>query len=166
MSRVASARQTVVRAAGVLPALALLALAGCGPGRGQFAPACPVPQLVSTLADITRFNGAGRDLTDLVVQARVVGVSGACQPGSDDSTLAASVSITIAVHRGPGMAGREVNLPVFVAVSRDAEVLDKQLLPVQVVFPQNVDRLRMTSKPIDLTLPVGAGVNGASYHII
>lgn len=147
-----------------LPVL-LLPLFGCGPGRNQFAPACPVAQLVPALADLTRFNGAGRDLTDLIVQARVIGVNGTCAPGSE-GTLAASVSITIDVHRGPGMGGREVDIPVFVAVSRGEEVLDKQLLPVRVAFPQNVDRVRMTSKPIDLTLPVGEGVSGPSYRVI
>jgi len=147
------------------PALLLL-LCGCGPGRNEFAPACPVAQLVPALADLTRFNGAGRDLTDLVVQARVVRVAGSCSPGSSAGTLAASVSISIDVRRGPAMLEREADVPVFVAVSKGNEVLDKQMLPVRVTFPPNVDRITITSKPIDLTLPVNEGVNGASYRVI
>ena len=148
-----------------VPLLGLLALAGCGPGRNEFAPACPVAQLVPALADLTRFNGNGRDLTDLVVQARVVRVAGSCAPGSDGN-LAASVSVSIAVQRGPAMPGRETDVPVFVAVAMGQAVLDKQLMPVRVVFPSNVDRVTLTSPPIDLSLPVSATVNGNAYRVI
>jgi len=148
-----------------LPALMLAPLFGCGPGRNEFAPACPVAALVPALADLTRFNGNGHDLTDLVVQARIVQVNGACSPGSA-GTLATSVSISITMQRGPGMNGREADVPVFVAVAKGEDVLDKQMLPVHVVFPPNVDRVTMTSKPIDLSLPVNESVNGPSYRII
>lgn len=143
----------------------LLALAGCGPGRNEFAPACPVAQLVPALADLTRFTGAGRDLTDLIVQARIVQVQGECSPASRD-VLNANVSISISIQRGPAMPGRETDVPVFVAVSRGGEVLDKQMLPVTITFPPNVDRVTMTSKPITLALPVGDGIAGPSYHVI
>ena len=142
-----------------------LPLFGCGPGRNEFAPACPRAVLVPALSDLTRFNGAGRDLTDMMLQARIVQVNGQCSPGSA-GTLAASVSISIAIQRGPGMKGREADVPVFVAVSRGDDVLDKQMLPVRVVFPPNVDRVTLTSKPIDLSLPVNDGVNGPSYRVI
>ena len=41
-----------------LPIL-LLPLFGCGPGRNEFAPACPVAALVPALADLTRFPATG-----------------------------------------------------------------------------------------------------------
>jgi hypothetical protein len=127
--------------------------------------ACPVASLVPTLADLTRFNGNGRDLTDLVAQARIVQVNGSCSPGSA-GTLDASVAISITIQRGPGMNGRDVDVPVFVAVTRGEDVLDKQMLPVHITFPPNVDRVAMTSHPINLSLPVGDGVNGPSYRVI
>lgn len=156
-------RTALLRAA--LPVL-LLPLFGCGPSRNEFAPACPVAQLVPALADVTQFNGTGRDLTDMVVQAHVTRVDGECSQGSDDNTLAAKVSVTISVQRGPAMAGRQADLTTFVAVMRGGEVIDKQLLPVRVDFPPNVDRVTLTSKGLELALPVGNGVAGPSYHII
>ncbi len=152
-------------AALVVPA-ALLPLAGCGPARNEFAPACPVAQLVPALADLTRFSGNGRDITDLVVQARITAVQGQCMAGKTNDTLAANVAISIGVQRGPAMQGRDVDVPVFVAVTQAGEVLDKQMLPVTINFPPNVDRVTLTSKPIELALPVGSGVSGASYRII
>jgi hypothetical protein len=150
-----------------LPVLAVvLPLAACGPARNEFAPACPVAALVPALSDLTRFNGTGRDLTDLVLQARIVQVNGKCGAGSDSNTLAASVSISITIQRGPGMNGREADIPVFVAVALADDVLDKQMLPVHVVFPPNVDRVTLTSQPIDLAFPVDKSVSGPSYRVI
>jgi hypothetical protein len=151
-----------------LPAL-LLALSGCGPGRNEFAPACPVARLVPALADLTRYaatTGGGRDITDLLLQARVVKVDGSCKASDDTGTLATTVQISVSVQRGPAMAGREADVPVFVAVAEGETVRDKQVFPVHVVFPPNVDRLMITSPPIDMGLPVSQTVNGAAYRII
>ncbi len=152
-----------------LPAL-LVPLSACGPGRNEFAPTCPVARLVPALADITRYagNGAGstHDVTDLILQARVVKVDGVCSPSDEKTTLAATVQVSIAIQRGPAMRGREADVPVFVAVAEGESVRDKQVFPVHVVFPANVDRLTMTSPPIDMGLPVNQSVSGAAYRII
>jgi hypothetical protein len=156
-----------------LPAL-LLSLFGCGPARNEFAPLCPSAQLVPALADLTRYvsagspsgTAAGHDITDMVLQARVVRVDGTCQPGDSADTLAASVQVSISVQRGPAMRGREADVPVFVAVAQGDTVRDKQLFPVHLVFPPNVDRLTLTSQPINLALPVSKDINGASYKVI
>jgi hypothetical protein len=152
-----------------LPAI-LLSIAGCGPGRNEFAPACPAAALVPSLADLTRYAsdhpGGGRDLTDLVVQARVIRIDGSCAAGDSAGTIDAKVQVSIAVQRGPAMSGREADVPVFVAVTKGDDVRDKQILPVHVVFPPNVDRLNLTSPVVDLILPVDASVTGAAYKVI
>ena len=65
-----------------LPVL-LLPLFGCGPARNQFAPLCPTPRLIPALADVTRYGGPGptHDVTDLILQARIIGVNGSCSGG-------------------------------------------------------------------------------------
>jgi hypothetical protein len=150
-----------------VPAL-LLPLAGCGPSRNAFAPVCPNVRLIPALADVTRYAGPGpaHDVTDMVVQARVMGVNGSCSAGDDQYVLPAKVQVTIAVQRGPAMRGREADVPVFLAVTEGETVRDKQVFPVHVVFPPNVDRLTMTSPEIDMSLPVTQTVTGASYGII
>ncbi|PPQ30658.1 hypothetical protein [Rhodopila globiformis] len=151
-----------------VPAL-LLGLSGCGgAGPDQFAPPCPSARLIPELSDMTRYAGKGpaHDLTDLIVQAHVMGVKGSCSAGDDKSVLPAKVQVTIAVQRGPAMRGREADVPVFLAVTEGETVRDKQVFPVHVVFPPNVDRLTMTSQDIDLALPVSARKTGAAYGII
>ena len=150
-----------------IPAL-LLPLTGCGPGRNQFAPVCPVPRLVPALADVTRYAGSGatHDVTDMILQARVVSVRGSCQASDDAAVLPASVQIGLSVQRGPAMPGREADVPVFLAVTEGDAVRDKQIFPVHIVFPPNVDRLTLTSPGIAMALPVSKDVSGASYGIV
>ncbi|HBK08016.1 MAG TPA: hypothetical protein DDZ81_19535 [Acetobacteraceae bacterium] len=150
-----------------LPAL-LLPLFGCGPERNQFAPLCPSAKLVPALADLTRYSGPGptHDLTDMVLQARVVTVDGKCAAGDDKSVLPASVAVSFLLQRGPAMVGREADLPVFLAVVEGDTVRDKRVFQVHLIFPPNVDRMTITSPPIDLNLPVSPEKSGAAYGII
>lgn len=157
-----------------LAPLLALPLFGCGPGdvfgpgRNAFAPTCPSPRLIPSLADLTRYTGPGpgHDLTELILQARVTAVNGNCKFSEDPSVLPTTVRITIAVRRGPAMRGREADVPVFLAVTQGNDVRDKQIFPVRVVFPPNVEQLTMTSPDISLNLPVGKNVTGASYGLI
>jgi hypothetical protein len=149
-------------------ALAVLTLSGCGPQRNEFAPACPNPAFVPALADLVRYrpNSSGQDVTDLVLQARMLKVDGTCKYGDKKTELATTVSITIDVQRGIAMPGRQDEVPVFVAVTDGGVVRDKQVYTVPVTFASNVDRVTLTSPPIDITLPIGPTKSGAAYGII
>lgn len=148
--------------------LLLLVLFGCGPGKNEFAPLCPTARLIPALADVTRYGGPGpaHDITDLVLEARVVAVNGSCEAGEDTSKLPAKVQVSISVQRGPAMQGREADLPVFLAVTEGDAVRDKKVFPVHLAFPPNVDRLTITSPEIDMDLPISSDKTGAAYSII
>lgn len=149
-------------------AVLMLPLLGCVPASNTFAPLCPTPRLIPALADVTRYGGPGpsHDVTDLILQARVVGVNGSCQAGDDQDTLPAKVQVSISIQRGPAMQGREAEVPMFLAVTEGDSVRDKKLFPLHLTFPPNVDRLTITSPSIDLDLPVSAKKSGAAYSII
>jgi len=150
----------------------LLPLFGCsglfGPAKNEFAPLCPSPQMIPALADVTRYAGAGptHDVTDLVLQGRVVAVNGSCTAGDDSSSLPVKVTVTISIRRGPAMKGREADVPVFLAVTQGETVRDKQVFPLHVKFPDNVEQLTFTSPEIELDLPMSKDVSGPSYAII
>lgn len=149
--------------------LCLTALvAACGPARNAFPPLCPTPQLVAPLAALSRYNGPGprHDITDLVVRARIVSIDGSCQEGDSPNSLAAKVHVGIDVQRGPAMAGRDITLPIFLAVTMGRDVRDKTIVPFKVTFPSNVDHVTTTTQDIDLSIPVGGDVTGASYAVI
>jgi hypothetical protein len=157
--------------AGAIPlAAALAGLAACTPGRDQFAPVCPQASLLPQAADLARYrttaSGMGHDLTDLVLQARVVDVNGKCEPGPNDHTLDASVKVIIELTRGPAAAGRTTNVSYFVAVVEGNRILDKKVMSNGVQFPPNVDRVYLTSDPVDMRLPISTNVTGAAYTVV
>jgi hypothetical protein len=141
-------------------------LAGCGPKRNEFAPPCPGQAILGNAADYNVYRGGSNDLTDLVVHARIVGMQGSCREGDKKDQLAVTVQIGVEVTRGPAMAGREADLPIFIAVTEGDTILDKRTAAMRVVFPSNVDRVTMTPGDINLVLPVTRTKSGAVYTIL
>jgi hypothetical protein len=150
----------------VLLLAGLAGLSGCSPGRDQFAPACPQASLLPEAADLTRYRpGSAHDLTDLVLQARVVTVSGKCQPGPNANLLDASVRVTMELDRGPAAPGRTADVTYFVAVAQGQRILDKHVYGNRVAFPPNLDKVWLTSDPVFMRLPVSVGASGAAYTV-
>lgn len=141
------------------------ALGSCGPGRNTFAPACPVPGLVKPLTELTRYRGGSRDLSALIIRARVTDVLGKCEPGGE-GTLRATVQVVIDVTRGPAFEGQSYELPLFVAVTDADAIRDKTVYALSVSFGRNVDNARAVSPKINMELPVSAQKTGAAYGII
>lgn len=148
--------------------LALLAfgLASCGPGKGQFAPACPVPGLVKPLADLSRYRGASTDLRELVVRARIVDITGNCEPGDNANTVVTTAQVVVDVMRGPAMQGDAISLPVFVAVTDTGTIYDKKLFWLPVQFAPNVDTARAIGQEVRMEIPVTPQKSAAAYGII
>lgn len=146
--------------------LLLPALAACGLGdETAFAPSCPQPVILRDAGDLHRFRGAGRDLTDTVLEGRITGVSGSCK--RDGSTaVAATVNVGMELTRGPAAQGRAADVAFFVAVSEGERVLDKQVYTLQARFPENTDRVRLTGDSVDLLLPVSRTKDASAYRIV
>lgn len=151
----------------VLLAVLLPVLADCGPTRNQFAPVCPGTAILGDAADLDLYRpGGGRDLTDLIVHARLAGIQGSCQPGDSKTQLAVAVSAVIELTRGPAMPGREATIPVFLAVVDGSRIIDKHVYLMHSAFPPNVDRVTLTPGEVDLTLPISINKSGAAYTIL
>jgi hypothetical protein len=158
-----------IRATLVVTLLPLLA--DCGPARDQFAPPCPRPAILGDTADIYLYRagsapGSARDLTDLVLHGRVVGVNGSCKPGDSKKQLVTSFKVGFELSRGPAMQGRVAQVPVFIAVTDGDAILDKQVHLMRVEFPANVDRVVQGTGEADLVLPIAPSKSGAAYGII
>ena len=148
--------------------VALLSLqTSCGPAKNQFAPPCPGQAILGDAADYEVRRGAGAsDLTDLVVHARIIGIQGSCREGDRKNQLAVTVVVGVELARGPAMPGREIDVPVFAAVTEGETILDKRTLLMHAVFPSNVDRVALGAGPINLVLPVTQAKSGAAYTIL
>jgi hypothetical protein len=151
--------------------LLLPLLSACGPARNQFAPACPRPSFLADAADLDIYRpgvapGGAHDITDLVLHARIIGVSGNCRPGDNKDQLATTVTVGVELTRGPSMQGRDIDVPVFVAVTEGETILDKRVYQVHATFPSNVDRMTFTTGEIAMTLPISSTKSGAAYSIL
>ncbi len=150
----------------VLFAMLLPLLASCGPARNQFPPACPGRAILGDAADLDVYRAGSRDLTDLMLHGRIVGMQGSCREGDNKNQLAVTVRIGVEVTRGPALAGREADVPVFVAVTDGDTILDKRTVMMHVVFPSNIDRVTLTPGDMNLVLPVTVSKSGAAYTIL
>lgn len=152
---------------GALPVLA--GLGGCAVQRDAFAPACPSARLLPQAADITRYRtpgtGSAHDVTDLVLQGRVVNVAGKCEPGPNSHTVDATVTMTMELTRGPAGHGGQPEVSYFIAVSNGTDILDKKVFTDRVKFPPNIDRVWLMSDPVFMRLPVTPTKTGAAYTV-
>ncbi len=150
-------------------AASLLALSGCGGSQDQagpkFAPPCPQPVLIRSAEDVTLYNGAGRDLTDMVLDGRITGLHGSCQLADRSGQLDVSVQVEMELARGPAAPTRALDVPYFIAATEGEQILGKQVLAEHVVFPPNVDRVRATTGTVTLHLPISPQKSGAAYAI-
>lgn len=151
-----------------IAALGLVAfgLASCGPGKGQFAPACPVPGLVRPLQELSRYRGASTDLRELVIRARIIDIVGKCEPGDNANSVVATVNVVVDALRGPAMQGDAISLPVFVAITNSGTIYDKTLFWLPVQFPPNVDGARVIGKEVRMVIPVTPQKTAAAYGVI
>lgn len=156
-----------------VPALALIplvgALAGCGPGRDQFAPSCP---LARPLGAANRFHrylhpGApgGADPTDLVASGLVLSVAGKCHPVEGGRALDATLRVSVQIDRGPAAAPGGLDVPYFIAVAQGTRVLTRQVFSTHVTFPGGNGHVVQTSPPIVVHLPLAPKTTGADYTI-
>lgn len=145
--------------------LAALLLASCGGGELKYAPACPQLSLLAEGADLVRFAGAGRDVTDRVVEARITGVEAKCAPGRRGDVVA-TIRVQADVARGPAGRGRNAQVPYFIAVMQGDSVLDRREFTLAANFRPNVESMRVAGDELELRFP-GAGDRGAAqYRII
>ena len=148
-------------------AAALLLLAACGGRANDAAAPCPRIAILADGADLTRFApGAGRDLTALVLDARLTGFEARCDfAGRDRRVLDVRITPRFEAERGPAAEGRTADLPWFVALSDagDSAVVDRVAGTTRIAFAANVPRAQATGRPVAVAVPVGGGLRAADY---
>ena len=69
--------------------------------------------------------------------------------------------------RGPALAGRQVRVPLFLAVVENGQVLSEKDYQVNVAFPSNVDTINVTEDTdgTEILLPVTPQKSAAAYTL-
>ncbi|MEX0759398.1 MAG: hypothetical protein WD100_07455 [Tistlia sp.] len=137
-------------------------------------PPCPPIAAPSDTDHLTRFDGAGRDLTDVLFQARLLSVADSCSYERDDTLIESSLLITFEIERGPALRRLQSRDPsagasftYFVAVARNEEeprILSREAFDVQARFEGNRGRIALADE-IAPRIPLGPGEDGRDYRI-
>ena len=153
-------------------AILLLAVAACTVFQEEEPPpSCPRISILGDAATLTKFRpGPGRDLTDVLYEGVVSGVTGSCAYANDgkraNRALSMKVALVIEAARGPANRDGRAAFPYFVGITDSSRnVLNKQRFNVTAVFPGNRARLVVTDNPVALEIPVKAGQSGQDFEI-
>ncbi len=117
-------------------------------------PPCPPVYILSDASHVTRFRpGPGRDLTDVELEAEIIGFKGAC--GYDERGAEVELQVAFEVKRGPAATGRKAELTYFIAIPKyfpAPEAKAEFTLPVE--FPEGMNQARATDESVVLRIPV------------
>ena len=159
-------RSFLARARAVaLAVLACAALAGCGGNEDAFAPACPGLALVPNGADLTRFNGGGQDVSNLLITGRITAVPAQCQRGDEPHTVKATLHVEASFRRGPAAGAAVAPIGYFVALMRAGRVVQEQDFTFAPGFAPNDDYASVKGDDIELVVPVSRKTSAAVYTI-
>eukprot|EP01037_Dinobryon_pediforme_P001501 gene1501-1523_t len=148
---------------------AMLLLSGCSYlrsiGEDKLPPICPSLALLPDASDVTRYRGAGRDLTEIVLDARITAIPATCVRDAKN-VVKTTMQVRSSVTRGPAATTRQGAVTYVISVLDGDRILDQQDYTVQANFPSNVDRLDLVSDKIDLRFPVSAEKQASSYKVL
>ncbi len=141
----------------VLPVL-LAACAGDAPP-----PPCPQALRVPDAAQLVRFQGPGRDLTDVHFEAALTRVRLTCD--YDDGVMEGLLEVTFEAMRGPADRKRRAPFSYFVAIATaDKTVVAREVFELSVPFEGNRTRV-MVSEELTPRIPLKAGQSALDYRI-
>ncbi|WP_135080849.1 hypothetical protein [Terasakiella sp. SH-1] len=132
---------------------------------------CPRVTVLKNASELTKFKqGPGRDLIDVLFEAKVSNVLSACKYNVDYETRAGIISAQIApvinAKRGPANQTRSAEVEYFIAViGQDRKILQKNTFPLKLAFPGNLTQNEVRDEPVDLSIVTDGSTDGTDYEI-
>ncbi len=154
-------RRSAVAAAAA--AISLLAY-GCG-GEERFAQRiCPQVQILEYADRLTEFaDGAGRDVTDVVLRGRLVNFEGECNVEKDAVEL--DLVLDFLIERGPASRGGKGRFAYFVAIPEfHPAPRGKRVFPIEMEFESGVNRVVYRDE-ISVGIPIAEGRNASDFNL-
>ncbi len=138
-------------------------LAGCSAFDREPPPPCPLAFPVPDARTLTRFTGQGRDLTDVLFEARLEDVVLICD--YDDDVIEADMRLRILVVDGPADRERVAKLAYFVAIAtRDHKIVAREEFDLEVPFEGNRTRV-LAVEEVSPRIPLRPGQSGVDYIV-
>jgi len=144
--------------------LALL-LAGCGAFGGDRPPGpCPRAVIVQDASRQVKFQGTGRDLTDVLFETQLQAAQLACE--YDEGAIESVLRVRFQAVRGPADRERLAQIRYFVAVAREPglQVVAREEFALSVPFEGNQSQVAVTEE-LEPRIPISGEQTGADYRI-
>jgi len=141
-----------------------LVLAGCAMFQEAGPPIpCPRAVTVADAASLTRFDGTGRDLTDVLFEAEIAQIASACE--YDDGAVDVTVQVQFVALRGPADQQRRGDFDYFVAIADAGQtILARESFDATIEFPGNKTQAGVVEE-LEQHIPLRADEPGAGYVI-
>jgi hypothetical protein len=140
-----------------------LLLGACGLFSEDLPPLCPRALPVPDARDLVRFTGQGRDLTDVLFEARVQDVTLICE--RDENIIKADMRVQILTVDGPADRERVANFSYFVAIAtRDQNIMAREEFDLTVPFEGNRTRV-IAVEEVSPRIPLKPGQSAEDYVI-
>lgn len=125
---------------------------------------CPQALILADAGEMTVFrDGPGRDLTDVVAQARIADLIIDCKPQRRSVTV--DLQVAIAAERGPANQSGKQDVEYFVAVvGPQGEVLARQSFRMNFEWPENRMRVGRVDE-LEPQIPLSAPERAPEYQI-
>ncbi len=154
-----------------------LVLSACGAAdsmkfwRAEKPEPCPRITVLKNASELTKFKaGPGRDLIDVLFEAKVTDVLSACKYDVDYDTRAGTiltqVAPVIAAQRGPADQNRYADVEYFIAmVDENKKILTKRNFSLRLGFPGNLTHNSVRDEPVDLTIVTDGSKQGSDFEV-
>ena len=129
-------------------------------------PSCPPTFILKDAGSLTRYRpGDGRDITDVLFQAKIVDFAGSCVYNSERTEVDIGLKLTFELSRGPANRDRKAAFRYFAAVPRfHPSPQGKKIFSVDAEFSGPSTRLR-TIDEIQLVIPLDPKVRRDAYTV-
>lgn len=143
-----------------------LLLAACAPSDPEAAGIfCPDFAQVQDASRLVKFSGEGRDLTDVLFEARLQNVEMGCSYDDGDNEIEAALAITIVAARGPADNERLATFRYFVAIATQSrEVVAREEFDLSIPFEGNRTQLAAVEE-LTPRIPLKPGQDGSEYKV-
>jgi len=132
---------------------------------------CPDYRILADAAKLVKFQGSGRDLTDVEYEGRMENMSLTCVTHVDRDTRDGTVDVTIEVEfsaaRGAANRDRRAVFPYIIAVA-DAkrQILYREKFDIAVTFEGNRNAFAFKSNPVTLEFAVNPDRTTKDFFVI
>lgn len=143
----------------------LLGLAGIlGGCAGAKPPPCPNFLILGQGGELVKFRpGPGRDVTDILFEAKITDFRGSC--GHDDDEVSISLAVVFDIRRGPANLDRKAAFEYFVAIPKFFPRKEgKGTFPVAAPFKENQSRVFFRDE-LEMRIPLRPKEVGADYEV-